>query len=99
MLNAQMPMNAAGGVNQSAAPSISIQRRQPAFVVPTRQSSDPGAGAVNNSGPTRQARVQLIVPGEQFDLYGIINTVLQDILDTSGRQQNAQIHFHQAPPM
>lgn len=97
----------------SRGASMTIQRSPPNLMMPlNRTTSESGTAAsrttssASSSGPAGQAagrhgqqtRVQLIVPGEQFDLYGIINTVLQDILDPS-RQQNAQIHFHQAPPM
>lgn len=83
---------------------MTIQRSQPNLMMPLNRTmsegsasrATPGSAAGRHGGG--QTRVQLIVPGEQFDLYGIINTVLQDVLDPN-RQQNAQIHFHQAPPM
>lgn len=83
---------------------MTIQRSPPNLMMPlNRTTSEGSAGSRTGSSGVAgrhggQTRVQLIVPGEQFDLYGIINTVLQDILDPS-RQQNAQIHFHQAPPV
>jgi len=55
-------------------------------------------------GPTR---LQFIVPGEQFDLYGVINNVLSDFLDPL-RMQGGGIHvqsmtpnaqFHFQPPI
>ena len=55
----------------------------------------PGAGA---GAPTR---LQFIVPGEQVDLYGIINSVFSDVLGPrrqSNMQQANNFHF-QAPPM
>ena len=101
MLNQQVAGASASGHPRA---QMSFQRsQQPNVMTPlNRTMSEGSAAAGTGSAATRhggqQTRVQLIVPGEQFDLYGIINTVLQDILDPS-RQQNTQIHFHQAPPM
>ena len=57
-----------------------------------------GATATTPGGATR---LQFIVPGEQVDLYGIINSVFSDVLDPR-RQANMQhannFHF-QVPPM
>jgi E3 ubiquitin-protein ligase RNF115/126 len=38
-------------------------------------------------------RVQLIVPGEQFDLYGVINSVFNELIDPQNRTQPNQFQF------
>lgn len=104
------------GFHSSSQPSSSSQQQQqqphrhpfgpqnPFFNAST--TTQPASNEANaQQGPQRQTtRLQFIVPGEpggQFDLYGIINNVLSDILDPRRQgslQQNAQFHF-QAPPI
>lgn len=80
----------------------------PHLINASRTQSDnqahPSVSTSTRHGPTR---LQLIVPGnglenngqqEQFDLYGIINNVIGDLLDPRRTGQNN--HFHiQAPPI
>jgi hypothetical protein len=55
-----------------------------------------------------QSRIQLIVPGEQYDLYGMINNIFSDLLNPAamaagatagprGRQAFAFHHIHADP--
>ena len=82
----------------------------PHLVNPSRNQQDNQTNqpmnTQNRHGPTR---LQLFVPGnrleqgqEQFDLYGIINNVISDLLDPrragQGQGQNSQFHF-QMPPI
>lgn len=70
-------------------------------------AANPNNNNPNANNPTRMGhtRLQFIVPNdnngnEQFDLYGIINNVVSELLDPRRQQQmgGAQNQFHFAPP-
>ena len=90
---ARQSSNPAGAAPTSMGPNLLFGRQQSSSSSSSATGGADGAtsgASATTSGPTR---VQVIMPGEQFDLYGIINSVLTDVF----RQNNPHLHVHQAP--
>jgi E3 ubiquitin-protein ligase RNF115/126 len=63
-------------------------------------ASQPQPNGQPQQQPQQQQRLHFTVPGEQVDLYGIINSVFSDVLDPRRQQQQHANNFHfQSPPV